>query len=333
MANPLSFTFHGHRTFNEEWTPHQNVSDMWHVQGLVHELRLDQALYGFSLSISRLAVGLEYYTLISYSLTDMLARAHYTVDQVVGPKDDGLLADADSLIWGEQAQMLLDGDAVAVSLRGDDFGLDLRLDRTLAEVWHGKDGLLRFHHRRPGSGRMYNVVLPSMIAGGKLQFKDRTVPVVGRAGFDRLWGDLPLKRAASHWERTYLFFDNGDELLLTDFPQAIYHTGMWLNKQGSNKALGEYALQAVDFQEAEGWRFASGWKLHIPEYSKDAFLLIPLDKDGYSRPVSRPLLGVYDEQGTVLGYGFSGLMPAARQNIKRVDPKALLLAGKQPDRV
>ena len=330
MTNPLSFTYHGHRTFDDEWQPHRNVSDMWHVQGLVHELGLDQALYGFSLSVSRLAAALEEYTLIRCSLIDLLKRDHYTVGRLIGPKDEGegLLADADSLILGEQAQLLLDGDAIAVSMRGEDFGLDLRLDRTAAEVWHGKDGLLRFHHRRPFSGRMYNVVLPSLVAAGKLQLPDRTVSVVGRAGFDRLWGKLPLKRAAAHWERMYLFFDNGDELLLTDFPRAIYHTGLWLNKRGGNKALGEYALQAVDYQEVDGWRFAGGWKLHVPEYNSEAFLLIPLDKDDYVLPVSRPVLGVYDEQGGIKGYGFSGLMPAARGELKRLDPRSILLGGK-----
>ena len=330
MANPLSFTYRGHRDFNSEWRPHQNVTDMWHVQGLVHEVRLDQALYGFSLSVSRLMVGLDRYTLVSCALEDLLNRTHYAAGQVIGPKDEGprLQADADSLIWGEQAQMLLDGDAIALRLRGDDFGLDLRLDRTLAEVWHGKDGLLRFSHRRPAGGRMYNVVLPYMIAGGRLELNGRSMRVVGRAGFDRLWGNYPLRRAASHWERMYLFFNNGDELLLTDFPRAIYHTGLWLNKRSRNKALGEYALQAVDFQEVDGWRFASGWKLHVPEYSSEAFLLIAQDKEDYRLPVSRPMLGIYDEQGGVRGYGFCGLLPAARNELKRVDPKAILLGKK-----
>ena len=144
MANPLSFTYRGHRAFNSEWQPHQNVSDMWHVQGLVHELRLDQALYGFSLSVSRLAVGLENYTLVSCALEDLLNHTHHAAGQVIGPKGEGprLQADADSLIWGEQAQMLLDGDAIALRLRGEDFGLDLRLDRTLPEVWQGRPAAL-----------------------------------------------------------------------------------------------------------------------------------------------------------------------------------------------
>ena len=331
MANPLSFTYYGHKDFNSEWAPHHNVSDMWHVQGLVHELRLDQAVYGFSLSVSRLAVGLDHYVLIECALEDMLNRAHYRTGGLITPKDDKavpLLTDADCLIWGEQAQMLLDGDALALRLRGEGFGLDLRLDRTLPEVWYGRDGLLRFHHRRPANGRMYNAVLPALVAGGRMTLADRSVRVVGRAAFDRLWGNYPLKRAASHWERMYLFFNNGDELLLTDFPLAVYHTGVWLNKRSSTKSLGEYALQAVDHLEVDGWRFACGWKLHIPEYTSRSFLLIPQDKDEYRLPVSRPVLGIYDEEGSLHGYGFCGLMPAARNELKRIDPKDVLLGKK-----
>ncbi|MBR5430722.1 MAG: hypothetical protein IK116_09400 [Firmicutes bacterium] len=326
MANPLSFTYYGHRSFNEEWPPHPNVTDMWHVQGMIHELRLDQALYGFSVSLSRLTAGLEQYTLISFGVEDVLNRAHYGAERVIGPKDEEaapLLSDEDSLIWGDGAQLLLERDAVAVRLRGDGFGLDLRLDRTLPEVWHGKDGLLRFNHRRP-VGKMFNVVLPSLVAGGRLTLNDRSLRVIGRAGFDRLWGNFPLKRALGHWERMYLFFNNGDELLLTDFPHAIYHTGLWLNKRSSNKALGEYVLQAVDQLELNGWRFACGWKLHIPEYSSDAFLLIPQDKDDYRTPVARPLLGIFDEQGSVRGYAFCGLLPGARSEAKRIDARTLL---------
>ena len=331
MANPLSFTYNGHGDFNREWGQHRNVSDMWHVQGLVHELRLEEAVYGFSVSISRLEVGLNYYTLIRCDLEDMLNRTHYFLERVLDAKSEdepGLLVDDDSILCGDEVQMLLDGDAIALRLRGEDFGLDLRLDRTLGEVWYGKDGLLRLTNRGLNRGKLYNVVLPSLVAGGKLMLNDRTMRVVGRSGFDRLWGSFPLSIARCHWERMYLFYNNGDELLLTDFPLAIYHTGLWLNKRSSSRSLGEYALQAVDYHEVDGWRFGCGWQLHIPEYSSEAFLLIPLDKDEYSLPVPRPILGIYDHNGGLRGYGFSGLMPGARNELKRVDPKAILLGKK-----
>lgn len=327
MANPLSFTYNGHRSFNEEWLTHHKVSDMWRAQGLIHELRLDQAIYGFSVSVSRLALGLKYYVLVSFSLDDMLNHRRYAQLQAgeEGKEAAPLLVDEDSLLWGDQAQILLDGDALALRLRAEDFSLELRLDRTLDEVWHGKDGLLRLGNRRLNRGKLYNAVLPSLVAGGKLQLADRSLRVVGRAGFDRLWGELPLNRGKCHWERMYLFFNNGDELLLTDLPLAVYHTGMWLNKRSGGRSFGEYALQALDHQEVDGWRFGSGWKLHIPEYSSEAYLLIPLDKEQYSLPLSQPVLGIFDEQGELRGYGFCALMPGARNELKRIDAKALLM--------
>ena len=325
MNNPLSFTFNGHRNFNQEWPRHRNVSDLWQVQGLIHELGIEQALYAFQLSVFHIDAGLESFDAVSCSLDDLLKLEHHggawNLHSLHGEQSgEKLYVDDNSIIFGEYAQMLLDGDAVALRLRGLDFGLDLRLDMARGEVWHGRDGLLRFAHSGLFKrGMLFEGVLPSMIAGGKLYMGGNTTRMIGKAGFERLWGRFPLRRARAHWERFYLFFDNGDELLLTDFPNAIYHSGMWLTRRDGAKRLGEYALQAVDFLELDDWRFACGWRLHIPEYSERTLLLIPVDCSHYSLPVSRPVLAICDEQGRMLGRGFGELMHGARNELDKIN--------------
>ena len=325
MNNPLSFTYKGHASFNEEWDRHRNVSDIWQVQGLIHEFGIDQALYSFRLSVTHVDAGLESFDMVSYALDDLLRlEQHSSTWNLHSLHADGggeqLFVDHNSVICGDYAQMLLDKDAVALRLRGLDFGLDLRLDRTLDEVWHGRDGLVYLGNSRTlKRGKLFNGVLPSMIAGGKLYMGGRSARVIGKAAFERLWGRFPLRRAKAHWERFYLFFDNGDELLLTDLPYSLYHSGLWLTRRGGARTIGEYALHAVDFLEIEDWRFACGWRLHIPEYSEQTLLLIPLDRAQYRLPVSRPVLGVFDGDGNMLGRGFGELMHGARNELDKIN--------------
>lgn len=302
-----------------EWQPHHGSSDVWQTQGV---LRDEAGVgYGFRMSVHRVRAGLESFCVINSALhhfaSGKTSAGRWSIHHLDGEKDN-LFIDADSIIFSDSAHLMLEKDALALRLRGAGFGLDLRMARTLPEVWFGEDGRMPL----PTLGRrlksLYNCALPGLSCVGRVYLADGSSNRVrGTASCERLWGAVPLRLAKTHWERFYLFLDYGDEISLTTFPYAGQYAALCMPRGVPPFALYDYLLEAVDFLEIDEWRFASAWRLSLPQYSHTTYYLSPLSEQ-FRLPAAHPVLGVYDADGMRLGYAFSELLPGARNEIDRI---------------
>ena len=309
----------GHRSFQEDWLPHRGISDIWQLSGIFQESKIPQAVYSFRFSLYRVAAGVESFDRVRILLDDLLHNRSYgdrwNLRSSKGEREE-LHIDENSILFGEHAQILLEGNVMALRLRGESFGLDLRLDCPEHEFWFGTDG--RMPISTEGRQKVHQCTLPGISAVGHLYLQNNSVRVEGKAVFERFFGKQPLRQAKYHWERFYLFMDNGDEIALTTFPYGGFHTGMWFPQAQEATLLSEYALDAIDYTEVDEWRFASSWKLQIPSISPTQVFLLPLYEKQFHLPISHPVLGIYDQEGRQLGLGLAELLPGARNQLSRI---------------
>ncbi len=304
--------------FEQEWRAHHNCTELWVCQGIFNEALLPESMYAYRASVRIMHLGARMLCAADFALSDLLHAKSFEYHAKSGkdkPGRDWLYLDQDSLLVGEALQVLYEKDALALRLRDPAFGLDLRLDRAEPPYWCGGGEALSLGDR---GKTLFAGVLPHMPAVGRLYFADYSMRVQGRSAFERVWGRFSLLQAAQNWERFYLFLNNGDEMVICQYPFANTGWAWCLPEHKPGFSLKNYKMTAVDFLEIDEWRFASGWRLEAPEYRSAAYYLIPLISDQFCLPVSRPALGVFDADGNRLGYALSELYPGARNELKRL---------------
>ena len=119
-------------------------------------------------------------------------------------------------------------------------------------------------------------------------------------------------------KHVHVFLDNNTEFVVLDFPygKQKYNVGFRMEPEKDISPLSSFELRAVDFLEIDEWRFGSGWRLEISD--EEPLYLVPLIREQFVMAVPRPLLGIYDQEGKQLGYGFSELTPGARNELRRI---------------
>lgn len=327
MAQEISLNHREGHSFDENWLPHRSATNIWQVQGLFWERHIPQAACAFRMSVHRVAAGINAFTAIAMSIDDLLHSRSYAGRwsfNSLNNEAGGLFIDEDSIIYQEKVHILLADPALALRLREGEAGLDMRMERAQAEVCHDKLGeplVIGPPKRRRGA--LHYCLLPRLKCGGHFYLPDGSVRVEGRAMAERLWGRVPLRRADSHWERFCLYFEDGNQVLLTEFPYAGGHFALILPADLSQPkpVAADFRLEAIDFIEVEEWRFAAGWRLTMEELPHHTVYLIPLIKEQYSLPTPRPVLGLFDKNGNHLGYALSELLAGARNELDKISLK------------
>ena len=235
---------HG-ETFMEEWLPHRDASDIWQFQGIVHEIDDPQSVYAFRLVIYRMNYLLESFYLIHYSLSEVLKTTDYT-ESIVIPIKPGkkmqLSFDDESFLFGDMAQVLDTKHAMVLRLRGNEFAIELRMDKDYPPIWYGDEGKVFLAPTEKETRAMFCCALPRMNTFGRITLGERDFRVQGIAAVERSWGKVPLKHASVHWERFYLFFDDMDEMALINLPLADHKEGMYLHHNLEPMRIQEFSL-------------------------------------------------------------------------------------------
>ncbi len=322
MQNTVQYNKQKHgESFMDEWLPHREASDIWQFQGIVHEIDAPQSIYSFRLVIYKINYLLEPFYAIHYNLSDILKTTDYT-ESIVIPIKPGkkiqLSFDEESLLFADMAQVLDTEHAVVLKLRGNEFAIELRLDKDYQPVWYGDDGKV-FLARTPKESRaIFCCALPRMNTFGRITLAERDFRVQGISAIERSWGKMPLKSASTHWERFYLFFDDMDEMALINLPLAGHMDGIYLHHNLEPMRIREFSLEPVEYIEIDEWRFSSRWELNIPAINRGPYYLIPLIKSQFALPVCRPFVGIFDQEGKRYGYGYGELHPGARNELDTI---------------
>ena len=321
MHNHLPYNRLDHGDFMENWQPHQGASDIWKIQGIIRESLIPDAVYSYRLSVYKIAYPMESFYAIQYTLGDILRASGYSeriiVPQVI-KKNKFVDFDSESLFCGDSVQILDTEKALVVRLRGNEFGMDLRLDKDLDPVWFGEGGKLQLSGGKHSPFSMFVGVMPRMDTFGRLLLQGQDMRVEGVSSIEHSWGSIPVKRAKLHWEKFYLFFDDGDEVSIVDMPLISKKEGTYVDPAGTAVELNDFVFEPIEFMEIDEWRFSSKWQLDIPQLDKGPFYLMPLIPNQFSLPICRPLVGIYDKEGKCYGYGHGELMPGARNELSRI---------------
>lgn len=308
--------------FDADWRPHRKCSDFWLAQGLVHESGIPEAAYAFHLSLMRINAGLESFLRVDISLSDLLHGKLYAsrlcLPYITKIERFDCYIDEESIICGQQAQVMLAPDGLALRLRGEDFGVDLRLDRMMPEIRLGSPGEIFLTKNRHPHYVLRGGALPHLKAGGCIYTPQGRLRVEGTAGFEHYWGQYPLKRAAVHSEHFYLFFERGDQIMINEFPYGGHRFGHCFPLKHKPFAFDQFEVEAVEYTEVDDWRFSAGWRLRLPQYSQTAYYLAPLIPEAFRLPVCCPVAGVFDKDGNRLGYAVGQLMPGARNEVDKI---------------
>ena len=322
MQKLISYNKNKHaESLMDEWLPHREASDIWQFYGLIHEMDSPQSIYSFCLSIYRVHNLLEPFYSIYYSLTEVLKTTDYT-ERIVIPIKPGkrpqLSFDEESFLFGDVAQVLDTEHAVVLKSRGGEFSLELRMDKNCPPAWYGNNGQVALSSRKKDPRNIWGCAWPQMQTFGRINVGDRDFRVQGIAAIERLWGKLPLKAARSHWEKFYLFFDDGDEMSLINIPLADHNDGLYLHHNLPPMRISEFSIEPLEYIEIDEWRFSSRWELNAKSINRGPFYLIPLIKTQFALPVCRPLVGIFDQEGKKYGYGYAELQPGARNELDTI---------------
>ena len=324
MQNLLVYTTKEHKGFMDEWQPHRNCSDFWSIYSILKDETPGGSVYAFCITIRQIRIALDSFCEVFCSLTDVTHsrtwEQRYLVPHVIRNKHKELYFDHNSFFCGDRVQILFEGDAVAVRIDLGELHLDICAEATTPTQWAGETGGLQLKNGLKSTTTLMSSWTPYLHCVGKLWMREteRPLRLEGTGAFERLWGIFPTANAKVHWEKFYVFLDNNTEFVVLDFPygKQKYNVGFRMEPEKDISPLSSFELRAVDFLEIDEWRFGSGWRLEISD--EEPLYLVPLIREQFVMAVPRPLLGIYDQEGKQLGYGFSELTPGARNELRRI---------------
>lgn len=326
MQNLLENMTKEYKGFIDEWQPHQNCSDFWSLYSILKDGALGGSVYALSVIIRHIRTTFDSLFEVFCSLTDVTCsrtwERRYLIPHAIRSKKKDLYFDHNSFLCGDKVQLLLDSKAMAVRVDLGGIRLDLCAETTNATQWMKEENMPCLKSGRKSIATLMGGWTPHLRCAGKLFREEQTsLRLQGVASFERLWGQIPIVSAQVHWEKFYLFLDNGTEVVLLDFPygKKQYSTGFSLQQEKEISPLSNVSVQVVDFLEMDEWRFSSGWRVNISDNT--SFYFVPLVREQFVMAVPRPIVGVYDQSGKQLGYGFSELTPGARNELRRIPLK------------
>ena len=321
MYSTLPYNKTEHGGFMENWLPHRDVLDIWKIQGIINESIISKATYSYSLTIYKVEYPLESFFAVQYSLGDILKATGFServIIPIIPGKKPQIDFDNESMFCGEHAQVLDTEKAIVLRLRGNGFGLDMRLDKFNDPIWLGEDGRFAVRDSKVASKSLYMGTMPAMRSFGRLYLDGQDLRVQGVSSIERCWGKVPVRDARIHWEKFYLFFNNNDEISLISMPLLQKQKGLYIPDQGETVAMDSFMIEPVEYLEIDEWRFSSLWRLRLPEIKQEPLYLIPMIKSQFVLPICRPVVGIFDRLGHNFGFGHVELMPGARNELDKI---------------
>ena len=152
----------------------------------------------------------------------------------------------------------------------DYWAFDLELTVRGAPVAHGIDGFSA--KSASGEGSMYFSLVDIEVTG-QVRLGRETLPVRGKAWFDREWSSQFLKAGQQGWDWFALHLDSGDKLMAFQLreQQDHFRSGTWIPAGGEPVALAPDQLQL----EPGTGPVPTRWRLTVPDYDVDLTLSAP----------------------------------------------------------
>lgn len=253
------------------------------------------------------------------AVTDVAGARHHHAERMGRghPRLAGVRAEPFAA-WLDGWQLAAAGDVLdglALSADTRDFGVHLGLEPEKPIALQGDRGLSA---KGPGQASYYYSIT-RLAARGEVRVGDRTVPVGGRAWFDREWSTSVLGAHQSGWDWFALHLDSGEDLMLfqlrrRDGRRDRFDQGLWVAADGSTRLLthGDFVLEALDrWRDDTGTAWPVAWRMQVdsPAGRRRLVVRAALRDQRMDTLITywEGLVRVEDESGRPVGNGYMEL--------------------------
>ena len=261
-----------HPAFRTEW---------WYITGQASTEAASPRRFGFQLTFFRSRVdGTAQMT--SAFAARQLIFAHAAVTDVQGGKlwhDQRIAREGFGVASASQQDMALklrdwtlsaNGPRYTAELPATDFGLSLQFEETQSNLLQGKQGLSRKGPEEKQASYYYSQ--PQLATRGRLQIKDQTFEVTGKAWLDHEWSEEILAPGAVGWDWMGMNLHDGSALTAFRLRRAD-GSALWAG--GSLRLPGQaariFAPEEVVFTPLRYWvsplqgtRYPVQWRVATP---------------------------------------------------------------------
>ncbi|GEM_PF-3305591 len=298
-----------HGTFEEEWLPHKRVYDCWRCSGFLHDFYNSSMIYAYHIHLHKLnQLGKEYYMLF-IACTDVNDGKHYSRNFIIEENKKSVDIDADSIFCGEALQILMEKEAMALRINDSQFGFDLCLLKNKGAFWQGELGKMYPEtNNQKCSEQLFGYFYPQMTTYGRIRLGEKSIRVKGKSLFERVWGNVALKRKQRHWESIHLMLGSNEELNIINFPHSNTNYCALVNKE-NGLSFPDTRISTLECFDCEGYSFAKSWQV---QYNNNIYDLKPLSKESSSLPFHDMVLVVLDNNVDTKGYALASSWVGAR---------------------
>ncbi len=301
-----------HSTFEEEFLSHKKCSEWWYATGYLNDN--DGKMYGFQYTLARVKIfGIRFHMLLT-SVTDFQTAKHYYGQRMVLFGKNVVTTEKTTAL-GDKAIIKFSPNPfnskghMELSMRANEYDLNITMDATKAPVWHCEDGKLIMGVLDDPKQTTYYYSYTNLATKGTLMLNGKKLDVTGKSWFDKQGGTYSLTKREVNWEWfSFRFFDN-EEIMLFSFPQDNYSDGTYIHRDGKYERLNKYEITPMGFTQASGYKFSNGWKVKIPGIKDEEYTITPKIAGQFNVFFFELLAEIKNKENKLVGYCFVELLP------------------------
>ena len=312
LRSKIKYRADRHGTFEEEWLPHKRAYDCWRCSGYLHDFYNSSKLYAYHLHLHKLSKLSKVYYQLFITCTNISDGKHYQRHFIIDQNIKKIDIDADSIFCGEEVQLLMEKEAMALRVSDSEFGLELCLLKNKGAFWQGELGRISPESNNNGNSheQLFDYFYPQMTTYGRIRCGEESARVKGKSVFERTWGNIVLKRKQRHWESIHLMLNNNEELNIVSFPHSNTNYCAFVSKDNA-LVFPDAQVTATECFDCEKYLFAKSWQVQCND---DVYLLQPLSSKNSNLPFHDMVMGIFDSNGDTRGYALSSSWVGARAN-------------------
>jgi predicted secreted hydrolase len=301
-----------HGSMDEDFLTHKHCSEWWYCTGYLEDDKGQMFTFQFTLANIKIK-GIKFHVLLT-ALTDIANKTHH-YSQKVAFFGKGIVTTSDRTSFCDIAGMTFEPNdfgskgQMKLDMKGKNYMLTLNMNAVKPPVWHCEDGVLKMGLIDDPKQTTYYYSYTNLAASGRLVLDGKGFNVTGKSWFDRQGGTYTIEDPRVNWEWFSLRFFDNDELMLFAFPQDNYYDGTKIEKGGGYSRLNNYTVTPLGFIEAGGYKFSSGWRLHIPGVKAEVYTLVPVIDGQFNLFFFELIAEIRNKNGEMVGYAVVELLP------------------------
>jgi predicted secreted hydrolase len=312
-----------HGDFDAEWPSHKKVSGWWYITGYLTDLENIENFYSYQFTVFNVRLFRFNFYVLHMVFTDFQTRKHIFKQRISIRKGKNVYVNQDSVVYSPFAFLKRERDQLKLSIKNNEFELQLDLKKGKGAIWHANNGVLVMGLPDDPQQRTVYYSYPNMPTNGKVILLDNSKEVTilnvsGKSWFDRQWGSFRLLDTSSHWEWFSLRFFDDEEIMLFAFPQHPFYDGTFIDKQGNSQLIRDYKYTPKEFIEVDNFTFSKGWDLILPGIKEEQYEIRPIMEGQFNLAYFELIAEIINPEKERVGYCFVELIPGARNPTKKI---------------